>query len=859
VFARVARERGPLRARLWYRCEAVAFATRFLIERSRITRMTAPSGPLPIAWLPVPWLDIKLGFRMLVKYPGLTTVGCMALAIGVGVAVGVSSLVHDVMNPTLDLPYADRVITIVNVDVETSSQEDRILHDFVEWREELDAVEVLAAFRSTTRNVTGDVGGGEPVRTAVLNASAFEIAGERPVLGRTLVESDERPDAPRVAVIGHATWTARFAADPDVIGRVIQVDGEPVTVVGVMPEGFRFPSAYELWEPFRYNPLDYDRGEGPSLRLIGRLQPGVPLESAQAEVDAMGRRAAAAYPQTHARLRPRVMPYVRQFTDPDEILLAYGIQTSLAFLLLIVCANVGLLILARTLARAGELAIRNAMGASRRRIIGQLFVETLVLSSVAAGLGLFLAGRGITGFAAMSPTMPFWIQPGLDTGDFLFAGLLVLASAFVAGVVPGLRATGRGLAAELQRTSGGIAGRGFGAGSHTLVVTQVFFSVCLLAGAVAIAEATARFRPETIDLPVDEYFMARLRLDPEVPAGQEAEAYRSELARRVADIQQEVERRVLDEPGVVSVTFASSPPFTDHAARFMEVDGDPSAGFQDVVVRGTEVAPTFFDAFDAVLIGGRGFVSSDVEEGNAIVVTEAFARRMLGGRDPIGERVRYVNRAGAPVTGDWHQVVGVVTDMWTLPDPLGGERDPVVYHPLRPGEVSTFGVVARAPNAPGALPGRLRVIALEVEPTLMVTSVGGMRDHFDEEQREVTLILWAVTAGFAAVLALSLAGIYAIVSFTVTQRRREIGIRTALGSQRWRIARTLVSRVMVDVAIGVALAWGLLAAIPGIEGMDFRYLPAVVATVVLTGLATCLVPTARGMKIRPADALRAEG
>jgi ABC-type antimicrobial peptide transport system permease subunit len=151
------------------------------------------------------------------------------------------------------------------------------------------------------------------------------------------------------------------------------------------------------------------------------------------------------------------------------------------------------------------------------------------------------------------------------------------------------------------------------------------------------------------------------------------------------------------------------------------------------------------------------------------------------------------------------------------------------------------------------------VIALEVEPTLMVTSVGGMRDHFDEEQREVTLILWAVTAGFAAVLALSLAGIYAIVSFTVTQRRREIGIRTALGSQRWRIARTLVSRVMVDVAIGVALAWGLLAAIPGIEGMDFRYLPAVVATVVLTGLATCLVPTARGMKIRPADALRAEG
>ncbi len=856
VFQRRLGEAGRSRARLWYAREALAFAARFATEsRGR--------GPLR---MPSASLDVKLGVRMLARYPMLTVVSGMALAIATGVAVGFSALVHQFMNPSLDTPESHRLVTILNVDAQTADAEYRSLHDFVEWRAGLDHFEALAAFRSTGRNLGGEFRGGAPLRSAEIHAAAFEIGGEDALLGRTLVEADERADAPRVAVIGFSVWTSRFGSDPEIVGRVVRLDEGPVTIVGVMPEGYRFPWAFDMWEPFRYSPTAFERREGPAIRVVGWLRDGVTLDAVQPELEAMGTRAALAYPQSHTHLRPQVVPYLRQFTNAEDVWSAVGIQIVLVLMLVIVCANVGLLILARTLTRTGELALRNALGASRLRIIGQLFAETLVLSTVATLVGLGIAGFAIAVFVRQAPdTLPFWMNFGLDAGDFAFAAGLVLLSAFVAGFVPGIRATRGALTRHLSGTSTGVVGSGFGIGTRALVSSQIFFSVCLLAGGVAIAWDISKFRPERLDLSIRDYLVAQIRLEPDGDLA--AEGSTAGLER----IQREFDRRLRAEPGVSDVTFASRAPFSDHSARFVEVAGGPNerADGEVVVVRATEVAPNFFDVFDAALLDGRGFFADEAEaarpsagtdatrDGSPIIVTESFARRVLTGREPLGQRVRYVARNGVPFDDRWYTVVGVVTDMWSIPEPLG-ERDPVVYHPFRPAEASAVQVVVRATGAPVELRQRFREIAADVEPTLDVVGVRTIEDAYDESMSEINWIFGMVVAGFVAVLALSLAGIYATVSYTVTRRTREIGIRSALGGRASDIVRVLATRVMTDVTVGALLATLLLSVI-SVEGLQFRWLPAVVVTVVATALLTCLAPARRALRIRPADALRAEG
>ncbi len=342
-------------------------------------------------------LDLKLGGRMLVKYPGLTIVGGLAMAFAICVGAVVFEVLTPFIHPTLTLPAGDRIVQIRNWDVAANRAEPRALYDFIAWRNGLRSVSEIGAWRDVTRNLIvagGAAGDARPIDVAEMTASGFRISDGAPLMGRVLVADDERPGAPPVAVLGYDVWRTRFGSDANVVGRTVQLGNEFATVVGVMREGFAFPVSHDLWTPLRIDGLDQAPRSGPAITIFGLLAPGATLESAQAELTTLARREATERPATHEHLKPRVTPYAELFfgePSTDELGILFSIYFFAIMLLVLVCSNVALLLFARAATRETELAVRTALGASRSRIVGQLFSEALVLGGVAAVVGLVAA------------------------------------------------------------------------------------------------------------------------------------------------------------------------------------------------------------------------------------------------------------------------------------------------------------------------------------------------------------------------------------------------------------------------------------------------------------------------------------
>jgi putative ABC transport system permease protein len=344
-----------------------------------------------LAWLGGLRLDLKLGGRMLAKYPGLTIVGGLAMAFAICVGAVVFQMLMLFVSPSLPLPEGDRIVHLRNWDLQASDPEPRALHDFGVWRQSMRTVTDLGAWEDVARNLTGRDGEARPVQVAAITASGFRIAATPPLLGRALVPEDERAGAPPVVVLGHDLWRARFAADSAIVGRTVQIGDAYPTVVGVMPDGFTFPVAHEAWTPFRPDVLDDAPLSGPAITIFGRLAPGATLGEAQAELAALGQRAAREFPDTHEHLQPQVMRYAQLFAismaaDEGGIVFAL-VQLFVLMLLVLVCGNVALLLFARAATRESEIIVRSALGASRRRIVVQMFAEALVLGGVAAAVG----------------------------------------------------------------------------------------------------------------------------------------------------------------------------------------------------------------------------------------------------------------------------------------------------------------------------------------------------------------------------------------------------------------------------------------------------------------------------------------
>ena len=804
-------------------------------ERQRETRS--------FRWLDSWWLDLKLGARMLIKYPGLTLVGGLGMAVAIAIGATSFELFYSYMSPTLPLEEGERVVGIENWDTEVNTQDRRGLHGFAAWRGKLRTVEDLGAFRFHRRNLITGHGPAEPIPGVEMTASGFRMARVLPLRGRPLHDADERKGAPPVVVIGYDLWRTHLGSDPVVVGRTIQLGATRYTVVGVMPEGFGFPLNHRFWIPLREDPSSQEPRQGPEFYVFGRLAPGVTLEQAQAELSAL--------PKIHERLRPRVVPYVAQFFDELSRWDLHVLQFLVSLLLVVVCVNVTILVYARTATRQAEIAVRSALGAGRSRIVAQLFLEALVLSGMAAAIGLGAARLALTPvnswLAGATGGTPFWVDTELSTGTVLYVlGLTLLASVMV-GVVPGIKATGRWMQSALRELGGSTAMR-LGRTSTALIVLQVAFSVAILPAGVFMGWQSIRHSTFEPGFPAEEFLMARFVLDGETAVG--------------AGLQAELKRRLEAEPGISGVTFSSQIP-GDEAEAFIEIDGLPA--FHQI--RSNEVDLELFEIFEAPVLTGRRFHPGDLADASAsVIVNRIFVEQFLGGGNALGRRVRYVDEKdpGEPcgLCGRWYEIVGVVDNLPAHPLEHGLPEGRL-YHPSAPGQLNPATLALRFRGiAPAAFTGRLREVTTALDPNLRVQNIRPLDELYREERLEMHLVSAALGLVALSVLLLSAAGIYALMSFTVAQRRREIGIRAALGADPRRILGGIFSRALGQLAVGVAA--GIAAAVlleklleGGLMGGNGAVLLPLVATLMtVVGLLAALGPARRGLQVHPTEALR---
>jgi predicted permease len=807
--------------------------------------------------------DYKLGLRMLVKYPGLTIAGGLALAIAIGIGAGWYDLSRQLIRPTLPLPDGTRLVEFEMSNALLGEGEPRLLYDFVNWRRDLQSVEDLSAYRTIERNLTVANGPAAPLTLAETTASAFRVARVPPILGRTLIDADERPGAPAVIVLGHRAWQRSFGGRADAIGQEVQLGRTRATVVGVMPEGFTFPVNHQGWMPLPLRPSGYAPLEGGAIRIFGRLAPGATQRHVSAELASQEQRAAAASPQTHQHLRTDVDAYGGETGDTSLITNALT-HLPILIVLIIACTTVGTLVYARTATREAEIAVRSALGASRRRIVAQLFVESLVLASAAAIVGLSAAHLalkwGLPAFySGQSAGPPFWIRAGLHFTTVLYAAGLAVVAAAMLGILPALKVTSAQLHGQLRNLGSGGATLRFGGVWTTAMIAQVALTVFAIPVARGITGEAVRDRIIRARFPAGEYLAVPIEVDRASGPADESDAA---FAQRVDQTYGELERRVAQEPGVVAVTFGDRLPGMEPSVRRAEVEVAPGA--QPVRVENmwtTAVGPGYFEAFEKPMVAGRNFHNGDrTPNARTVIVNEAFARRrFMSGASPLGTRVRYTSGDGnAPEP--WFEIVGIVRDMGMTPTDLGEAA--YVYHAASPGMLQPAAMGVRVTGDPAMFAPRLRAIAADVEPGLRLDDVRPL----DEKAWRADIGLMIPAGALAAVVALGLflsaAGIFSLMSVSVARRTREIGLRAALGASRTSTLRGIFSRAALLVGIGVVAG-----NVPLFLGVMFGEgnLPwaFIIRGVLLTsllmmtaGILACVEPARRALRINPIDALK---
>jgi predicted permease len=819
--------------------------------------------------------DMKLGTRMLVKYPGLTLVGGLAMAFAICVGTVISQVLSIYLHPTIPLPQGDRLVQIRTWDTAAMSEESSLVYDFGIWRDSLRSVTDLGAWRNATRNLIVTEGDARSVQIAEITPAAFRVSDASPLMGRVLTDADERPEAPPVIVIGYDVWQTRFGADAAVLGRSVQLGSDHLTVVGVMREGFAFPIAHDVWIPLRVHLQAHAPRTGPDISVFGVLAPGVSLDTAQAELTTIGQRLSQQQPTTHAQLQPNVVPYAMPNTGPTQDSL--GIWMSIYFfavvLMVLICSNIALLLFARAATRETEFTMRTALGANRSRIVAQLFAEALVLGGVAAMVGvvaaqLVLQNWGVTFLEVNLGRLPFWYDLNLKPATVAFAlGLTVLGSA-IAGVLPALKVT-RGMGSRLKQATAGSGGLQFGGIWTAIIIVQVALTVAF--PAVVYQEQWQLRHVQSFDagFPTEEYLAARIQLDTPAVTGEITDAERETQRVALAARLEELRRRIALEPGVIGVTFMDRVPRNPRPEALVDLPGDTA----ETPAREATIArvdPTYFDTLKTAVLAGRAFVPADLSPVSRVaIVDQGFVDQILQGRNPIGQQVRFSNRNNPDrPPSEWIEIIGVVKDLGVgTPTRVG--RASGMYIPSSPERMGRSYVMVHTSGDPLTFAPRLTEIVTAIDPTLRVFEVQRVDKVLDDLVWFVGLWLRITMVMTTVALVLSLSGIYAVLSFIVARRTREIGIRVALGADRRRVITAIFRRPLIQVSLGV-LAGNLLLVVmgsietemPGLNGELSMGQLAILAAygVVMLGvcLLACIVPTRRALSVEPTIALRAD-
>ena len=813
------------------------------------------------------WLDVKLGLRMLRKSWGLTLVGGLAMTVAIGMGVVIFAVFDVFFRGTVPLDEGDRVVAIQTWDELGYRRHDTALDDLDRWRAQLISVVDVGAAQTVRRILVSDGNPTEAVPVAEMSAAGFRLTRIAPALGRPLVETDELDSAEAVVVIGHDEWQERFGSDPAVVGQTLRFGNVTHTIVGVMPEGFAFPMNHRFWTPFRRGSVDTLADADVGGVVFARLAPGASLNRAHAEVAALS---LLGEPDPDERLRGRVVPYTFAFTgnfERQDVRLMISLTLVAVGLLLVPpCVNIAILVYARTVARQEEFAARYALGASRSRIVAQLFIESLVLAGGAALMALVIADLALqyardTLLRSIQGGPPFWLDFRISPTTVLVAVGLAVVAATIAGIAPALKATGGQMQAGL-RALGSRTQLRLGATWTVLVVAQVAFSLAALPTALEMGWGTIRPGLLGPGFPAEQYLSARLVVDREMFDDTTDPSVPFET--RFGALQEDLVRTLQSDADVLGMTVTAAATGREGWSS-VEIEDRPAQEdgifTGDELVRVNYIDDQYFEVFDRPLLAGRGFGAADFEPGHTgVLVNREFVDRLLGTENPLGHRMRYRRRLSGDALsepGPWHDIVGVVANLRAT------ELRGAVYHPLPPGERHPVALAMRAGGTPTDLAPRLRTLVSRLHPAARVEEVRPLSAIYREQAIGNNMGASSLAAVTLSVLLLSAAGMYALMSFTVNQRRREIGIRAALGAQPGRLLAGIFRRALGQLGAGVT--GGLLLALLAdfyfpVEEAGGRDIPGVVfaagAAMLAIGLAAATGPARRGLRVHPTEALR---
>lgn len=810
--------------------------------------------------------NLRFGLRMLAKAPGFTAIAILTLALGIGANAAIFSVVYAALLRPLPYSQPDRLITLTESRAEHGSLSDEAIGswvasypDYQDWLRQSKSFTSLAGFSGDGFLYNG-VGEPQLLDAAQASVNFFSTIGVKPMLGRDFAPGEDVPKNPKVAILTYGFWRSQFGGDRNVLGKPIRLDGNIVTIIGVLPRDFEFAPTGDaaLWVPLHLGPDMATRRNLRWFSVIGRLAPGVTSEQAQAEMNAITRRLSAAYPQDDGAIVTSLIPLRDRIVGKVQLLL-WVLFGAVGFVLLIACANVANLLMVRGMGRRREFAIRAALGASRGDLVGQLLTESLMLAAAGGMLGFLVAQWGVSVLIAAIPTgqldsMPFLrnSQPNAIVLAFL-CGIAALTG-ILFGLAPAMQISRERVSDALKEETRMSAG---GVRTHLrdgLVVGEIAICLVLLVGAglmVKSLDALLHRNPgfDTKSLLTFGVFL---------PSGSYAK--NPDLLR----FEKQFTERVRALPGVLSVGGGRVLPLFGGSGsiRFV-IDGRSVAVGQEDECDINDASPDYFSMLKIPLLKGRFFsdATDNLESPGHLIVNQAFVDRYLSGEDPLGKRLRFTYSAKNP----FEDIVGVVGN---APDNLDGAMPPVIYTALHhsPDNFVAYGV--RTAQNPAALVGAVRVVLHEMDPQLPLYQPATMEQVMSRSPSVFLRQYPSYLIGSFAVLALLLAlvGLYGLISYSVSERTREIGIRMALGAQRRDVLHLVLGQgtrlTLLGVAIGIAAGLGLTqlmkSLLYGVKATDAITFAAVAVVLTVVGLLACYLPARRAMRTDPMDALRYE-
>ena len=801
--------------------------------------------------------DLRYGIRMLTKNPGLSLAAVLAFALGIGLSTAMFSIVYGVIFRGLPFEEPEQLLHIENNNPSKDQRSLEVfLQDYLELRERQKSFEGLGAFYEGTVNLSGDE---KPERYegAFMTANSFGLLRARPLIGRGIQAGEDSPGAEPVVVLGWGVWQKRYNGDPQVVGRKIRVNGQAGTIVGVMPQGFAFPISQEIWVPMRQDPLKTPRGRGETLEVFGRLRDGVSIDQARAELGGITKALAQQFPATNEGRGIVIKPYTEEYIGEEPRALIVIMLAICLAVLMLACVNVASLIMARASKRTREIAIRSSLGADRRRLIGQLLIESVLLSLVGALLGVLLAYVGIKAFnATIADTQPpFWLKIAVDPAALLFALGATLVAGVVSGLVPAFQASRTDVNEVLKDEGRGSSSLRMGIFTRSVVVVEVGLSCVILIAAGLMIQNVLKMG-DRVEIDTANLFTNRIAL---------FESAYPEEAQRVRFFETLL-TRLREDPAVVSAAASTylpatgtwAPRFALEGATYPKEEDQPRAHI-------AWVSSGFIHTFNAEVLRGRDFDTRDTAASLPVVlVNRSFAEKFWHGQDPIGRRIRFTD-AEDSAAEPWRTVIGVVPDlgMASIEDDEFGPEG--FYIPLTqdcPGFVS---VVVRTRDAnPLAITEKVRAHVTALDKDLPIYFVRSMAEVVAQTGffQNLFATLFAIFGLVALVLAS--VGIYGVIAFSVEQRTQEIGIRMALGARQSSVLGLILRQGMLQLLIGLGL--GLVPAVflgkalggilVGVQPYDPPTFVGVCLLLAGVALLACWVPAQRASRTDPLVAIQ---